>query len=849
MKLTRKCVVLFFATIFTFALISCTEETTTETMTTTEITTEDVDNNIISVGENGSIIPRLSDPNGIFLSTEDYDITYQDLYDEVKSIHGLQQITNMVDLDLLSSYIEHITIEEVEARKLEMKYGTSNLDEIDLMTESRKSQLEISYEKDMVLAGYQKYEDEYISLIIAREQYSIDQMLSEENSDQDWYAGPSEIKYYYEHNYEVPVNAIKIKFSSKAEANSVLIDLGLVAYRQELRLYTGETPLEDMLSTQIDESNTQTLSDEEILEYYILMYNFVYGNYRENIADDSTFSDLLNNENLIYNYEDLHYGESQIGRLIYNTLGTYSDSISGLSSGTFYTSEILTDYYYSDPSYYLVLVLNNPEKVNLDDFEGSEEELKELIGAEVYDALQQEIIEMNLLPSSFVSNRLADLRQEHNFDVYDYYLGLDYQNRAEDFIINEDGHLTYLYTYDDVSITADEFLTEVLDLNLPLYLIYATQTKAVIASHYEDIYCNEGEEICDYDVLENDSEKMDVHRENYDNLKTQFEASYYVDYYTFDEYIYLAYGVRSEYEMMYEYYVKSSLRTLFIYDKIEEDCTGLLEMLLDYRQPFYDNYFSLDVKHILLYIDRNEDNIPDNYYEFVDELDSEELSVLNSLIADLEVAISEYEGSFTSLVKDYNNASREDETWGAFKNYGLYIVFENLGELTYDLTYDVFAEEFVEALIDLYEEYNNNQNIDEESLTSGLVTTQFGLHSIVVEKGLNFELPELSITPLEFAEFTEYKFSQIAYGAGDLEEIYGTLTSYIEPDKLAEMERYIGDIHNSLYSVEYLNVIIIEQLLEADYINSNSTYVSLSGIDFIEACNTYLDIYTRIVFE
>ncbi|MCK7488293.1 MAG: hypothetical protein MZU97_24475 [Bacillus subtilis] len=79
---------------------------------------------------------------------------------------------------------------------------------------------------------------------------------------------------------------------SLTDAEAVLRAFNLVSYHGELRRYTGTKPIDQVSSASFDDDNTAVLSDAEILESYILMYNYVYGGYRDLLDEDATAEEL-----------------------------------------------------------------------------------------------------------------------------------------------------------------------------------------------------------------------------------------------------------------------------------------------------------------------------------------------------------------------------------------------------------------------------------------------------------------------------------------------------------------------------------------------------------------------------
>lgn len=825
---------------------------------------------------NNSVIPAISNPDAIFLQNDQYTITYGDLYNVVKMNDGLNQLLLTVDAALLADTISQITDEEVAAKTEELIYGTKDQAEIDKMSDKDKADYQKSFYDSMYLVGYGDRVDEYVRIVLAREKYAIEQMFSDANKDEAWYAGPSAVAKYYDTSFNFDIHTIKIRFLSLNDANNVMKKFNLVSLDGQIKLYTGDTPLEDVPISALNDTNTTTLTDAQILQMFIRMYNYIYGGYRTPLSEDATLSDLLANNDLLVTRDELTNANGNLDNLVYDTLGTYQDFVAGTDETPYYTYMPLQyKNSSSDTSYYLVLNLSSTKKADVTDFDGTKADLVNLIGADLYDQLEQDIVDNNLNQQSFASNRIITLRQAHNFNIYDYYLGYYYQSFDGDFTINEQGDSVNVASYDDTYITADQLLAIALNGNAPLYAIYAAQLPALIAAHYADVYCT-GMDTCEYDVAANTSDMMKQHYDDLANLESQFNASSYASYYTFADYMFLAYQARSYDEMILNYYVQSTLQPLYIFDQIKANDYDILNYLMSLEQPYYDNYFDLKVNHLLIGVDRDEDGSPDDYQAFYDGLADQ--TAYDDLLTRFEAAIQTYldgsEHDMSTLLKDYKAASREDATWGEFKRFGFILVHENLGDMTYkDSIGSTYEDNFVQALVDLNHTYQDEANINEPYLYSdGYVETSIGLHLIKVEKGADFERPSAQFTmtydeenqPLyltdlvnandavSFAQlrvFAQYRFTVLAYGNVNFEQVYG----FVRPDLPASvqkaLEAFYIDLYDALYVVGYMNDGIINELLDSTYVNASTSYCSISQDAFNQRLSDIYDIYMYQIFQ
>ncbi|XMB71694.1 hypothetical protein RJI07_06170 [Mycoplasmatota bacterium WC30] len=995
--------------------ITTEEITTIEEATTTEVTT-------VITEPIAALIPEISNPYELFVSTTGYDITYIDLYEEIKKNDGLNQLLMMIDLDLFSGYINLVTDEEITNKINEFSYGTDDPYEIAAFTNEEILFMDKTFQDSMYILGYYNNPDEYIKVIVARELYALDCLNDNANSEELWYTNAANVSNYYETSYFDDIKAIKIKFTSEADADLVMEKFNLVSLDGlDLREYKGWIYQEETLVDPLDEiveayqtidvyyfndannivdsdnhvvyelgtndiyfdaddleysfntagdlvnsvseviiedarlfddlesavdykeanteyylvtrdnpydmdetinvinaldevvftidpaghifdatgtdvtyttdiyvnkvytaiedltlttsNNSAELTDDEVLQKYILMYNYVYGDYKDIVDEMSTYADVLSNDAFIFDYDSILKANGSLPIYLYETLGTYQNTLNEEDDIAFYTHEPLKLLDNEEYQYYMVLNLDRSEKIDVSDFDGDETTLITLIGQDVYDSVSNILNESNLDSTTFVSDRVIDFRTENDLIIYDYFLGVDYILLNSSFEQSEAGHASVVASYGDKEITADQLLAYALSVNAPLYTLYASQVKAVVDAHYADVYC-EADDTCIYDIEINESDAKVKIVEDLENLKAQFEASYYSNYYTFEEFIYLAYGAKSETDFLMNYFMKYSLQPLFIYDQIISDDYLILNSLLELSQTYYDNYFNLGVEHILIFVDRDEDGLPDDYDRFYAEL--EDAVAYDLKLSDFQAAIRTYlddsDNSLASLKSDYEQARLDDATWGEFRRYGFFLISENLGNLSYKDAVGTFEQSFVDALVDIYKDYQSPLRSDKEYIYDDeFIQTPYGVHLIKASNINDFEQPSASFTMTydldgvaeylsgmvnltdeltleQLMIYADYRFSEIASGVSNLEEIYGLVSPDIPSSVMVAIDEYISSIYDELYTVGYLNVIIANQLLDGNYENTISTYCDITEVEFNTKLEHIIEIYMYRIF-
>ncbi len=701
-------------------------------------------------------------------------------------------------------------------------------------------------------------------------------------------------------------------------------------------------------------NNTIELSEQEILDHYIEMYNYVYGLYRDTLPLESTKQQLmaLDNDFLDFNFDEVYEDQSALATYLFKTISALNDKTYSIEPQSVSSS--------TSTFYYMVYKLNEPDKVDLGDIvldlieetivlpenivtditlpatseygatitwtsadktvisnaglvtppdvatrvdmsytikvlgetrtgkiavnvlptgENSEveevnqtfPELKTLINDnDLYDQIVEDLVDTKVYGSSGTSNvtkKLVSLRNDSSLTIYDYYLALDYTqiDSTYEWDSNGDKRLVATLKLDADSeelteISADELFEYALAKNPAIYTMYASQVEELVYSEFfTEIF---GEQT---NLKRNSSPRMEEMyeaiasaKQYYTYIKSLYEQ-YGMEYNfnTFSDYSYSQYGTKTELALL-EHFVTRELQPYLINSILEE--YNVVEQLLSTVEDNYENYFSLDVVQLLVFIDFDEDGKPDDYNDYVDALTPAELDTFNALIASLEIAIDDFDGDFDDLVKEYQEASREDETWGTFKQNGILLLTEDLNaqdsedqNVTHSLTYsgeygvkDSFADEFTEALIALYQEYQLEQNQSLSELLSDLVTTQFGLHLILVEKGDDFDqfsakFTEEDTNGIEYSEtafndsdkptlaqmelYAQYRFYEMVYDMtnADLEEKYGIVVPKIPASVSEALDFYFDDVLSNFYVIGTVNISLAQLLESGNFVNNDYT--------------------------
>ncbi|MFO7969565.1 MAG: immunoglobulin-like domain-containing protein [Candidatus Izemoplasmatales bacterium] len=275
---------------------------------------------IPTVEDSKQVVYEKVDENGDVVFT----ITKKELYDEMKRNNGINQLLALVDRELLSSYIDDISQEEIAEKILILKYQSSDQDVIDEYDQETIDDMEENFRRSMILSGYHDgQEDEYAKLLIARENYVIDQLYEEGEITQ------GEIGDYYVNNYFDDIDAIKIRFLSASEAEVILENHNLGYVDDTLGEYLGYVfndeditdPNDDVAEAYIvddiyyfdEDGNIRDMDEKIIYE----LDNNIYTDSKDNTYTLDEDNNLLNSqENIIidntYIYNNLSEAEDNL---------------------------------------------------------------------------------------------------------------------------------------------------------------------------------------------------------------------------------------------------------------------------------------------------------------------------------------------------------------------------------------------------------------------------------------------------------------------------------------------------------------------------------------------------------
>jgi hypothetical protein len=418
-----------------------------------------------------------------------------------------------------------------------------------------------------------------------------------------------------------------------------------------------------------------------------------------------------------------------------------------------------------------------------------------------------------------VQRELAKYRETLGFEIHDQDLAASYLQTTQINAFKENRDRSLIATIGDLEVTVDEFFIYLNRRIGALYSLDLIRNELLLQSEYfEALYGS------NRDLFRNSSAPMVAFRDQIRQDKLAFSNGFYAqfgfspDRFTWEEFLRAGYGLESEYDYLLTLAL-TDVRRNFVNERLTFD------MALPYIQENQENYLSLEVRQLLLFVDMDQDFVPDNFDDYYESLSALEKARVERTLAQFEDLVTEAVDSGLTLediLTAFNNGLRSEDPdaddysdWAQFKNQGFYIIFENLSAqapLTLSSSRS-FVRPFLDGLIDFYGRYQLPENIDQDELLNDrLIRTQFGLHMILGKPGPDFEKPSYILTSADVEAYIEYitengsKFqSQEALNTALLGEFganrFNAINAYFRPF----YERALGNT--------FFNSLLIEELV------------------------------------
>ena len=787
-------------------------------------------------------VQALSNPEEAYLTVGDYTITRDDLWNKMKADDGVSYLTQYIEATYFyADEIANVTEAEIDEKIEFYTYGTNDADDLaEIFADAElKADLEEQFEKGLLIINFDPTSDvdlrRFVELEIAKEKATKAYALAADEEN-DLYITDEDLQDYYEDDVVGDVCAVNIKFNSAQEARNYFNENNLVSnYNLGWGRYTGTEDITTLSTGDFDSDNTTQLTDEEVFDEYIKMYNYMNPN--ATIAVDTLANfETTCNDALVYNYkgmtEDYDLGDP------YTTLANYM----------FNTLDI------EDENSRYSFNLQELGEFQMLSFKISQEDVPAfdtLSDTELAD-LEQEILD-SYINTTIVTRVNETYWDAAEFEIFDPTLKIKYfqQNGTE---FDNSGSKTKIASIDGNDITADQLYDYMIDKIGTYYTIDMVQTEMLLNSEtFTTMFGT------NTDYIDSDNEKATEYRDELRGMKTAFAQGAYVQYgfdnsiYTWEEFILLAFGANNENEAIQNLFILSDLQPYLSVDLIDYAAAAAL------IQEKVDNYFSLNVVHLLVYTDFDNDLSPDEYNDYVSGLTGDDLTEYNTLKAELEALIEdriEDDMVFADIVEEYQDSLLGDpeNDWADAKAYGFHIMTQDLSSqasLSPDTTAS-YDEDFVVAVKNLYDEYvvvvDTSATDVEDMYDDELIQSNFGLHYLYATEGDAFDIPTAVYAESDDldSEFdVEANGTTIIPNADQMAlyieienaEKLGKATTVVLPTSVFEAcEAYFATTYNAYFSSAAYSIAAAQFIVD-----NNPTYAANTA-DNVSYLNDVIDI-------
>jgi hypothetical protein len=787
------------------------------------------------------VTPEISDREDVYLAVGDIEITRQDLWEMMKTSDGLAYLVQMAEEMMLADVIATLSQDEIDEQITLAKYGTTDEDQLAEIMEDAElvEDLETSFEQNLVILGFDPTDADdlrtFAQLAVAKQKITREFILGREEGESLAITDEA-MQGYYEQTTKGDVCAIDVRFSSEVEAGLVFDKFNIVPnYNLGWGLYDdSNVPIEDVATGDFDEENTEQMTEAEVFEAMLAMIEYMED-------DDTIFDGTETLKTFCASYPEyvLDYEDETDGKVSgdpYLSYLTYLFDTLVVEDDDTEEDEINFSYNFQTVSTFRVVSFKI-EQAEVTDY-------ADLTDAELVE-IRDEIVE-NLITDNSITIAMQEYWDENEFEIFEPTLKLQYEfNEGVEF--DNDGSKTVVATLGETEITADDLFDYMTDRIGTYYTIEMFKTEYLLNNaFYTDIYGD------NYDYINSNNDAMQLHVDELRNMKSIFSSDGYAAYgfsssaITWEEFIILAFGSNNEASVIRDLFVIGAIQPNLM-DNVIEFASGEA-----YMQEQYDNYFNINVEHLLAYVDFDGDFTPDEYNDVVDALEGADLTEYNALKVDLEDLIKNKVNNdgltFAEIVTEFNDGLVDDvdNEWAEFKVYGFYLMTENLstqGSLSNSNT-DNYDEDFVDALKRIYDAYVVAVDSSVEDITfyndDRLVQSDFGLHFIKATEGSAFDLPT-----------AEYDNSDEAYSEGsagttvlpneDQVNLYIQIKLAEAKQEQAEVqlptsvydavEHYFGPIYSAYFTSSGYSIVSAELMLSMNPVYSINNAEQLAFLE------------------
>lgn len=737
--------------------------------------------------------PDISNRDEVYLSTNEgnfkYEITKGQMFDELKTNVGLSSIIIKVNKDILTKegYYDEVKDEDIlkEIEEAIFEDGKEGL------TAEEIKEAEEKFSDTMFSSYGLKNENEikdYYRLVLAKEAYAKAQLekeiaekdeKAEENDDR--YYPDSKYTTYYNSNYQQEFWAIIVPYTTEAQAKNALAQLGIVVHEKDSNITDDYAcwkwiAKDEEGNYKIGEDNKyvegETLEAHEVVKAMIDLYNAVYAYKLENYPVERlvlnegkqyTIEKMGNEINYVFNttlsetdealnqlhytYEELSTYQTGILNSMKNTWIQYNENSVVNASSKWYTP--VPQSYNSGALYCFCLKIAEQSPKALDD-----------VKDEITEALKKDT-----LTSSYIETKMAELREEYNFTIYDTDLEKNYISSMESYKVKHKAtkveKLDVIASINDIEYSVEDFF-KLMDENYGVSIIMSllNYERFMVNTEYNKYYEYKNELLSEKNKW-NDRDKYKEMKEQVANEKLVFTSGSYSSYgyspssMTWLEFIESVYGAKDENDLLIQYLYSDIISDYqkSLADLSEKDASSdLWKFYEKHMEAIKNEFFSVKGAHLLICIYEDPKDATDSKASTINpsewteeqiklakELHDQILKYLeqpneDSTVKAMEAIATSFKSSLKYLPTLDQNVESQPVVSGAsyvfnnievakFRSAGLSIKYEDLGEFENGK----MVAEFDAAVKSIWNEWNDNGG-NKETLYKQYLQTEYGFH-------------------------------------------------------------------------------------------------------------------------
>lgn len=824
--------------------------------------------------------------NTAYLTGNGYSITEKELYDEMR----LSSSSVLVEEIEKLLYKDELALIEAEPAKYaedlvkyanEAIFGSSDIEALKKLDSKTIDSKILSYIDSFYLAESSTTLDKvadfdtvdftdhdpkilnFYKLNVAKKIYAREQLLVDvKDKDASSFINiEKDLATYFDNNVKnkYDMSAITIRFVNLNEANATLRHFNLKTYRNQLYEIAdprGTTDVDGKAKEVLDSlgifqysnigdadyrkyydkyqidpsvsagSNADVALDEnETLVKFLEIYNYIYS-FRDSVNTNYTVETILADlENLPFtkSYED--FTNTSLRTYVYTTLGTKEGE-----------TRFSANPRLSGSNYFLVFKL-----------QGHDEEIQQWVDEDgkfiVYkdtDELTEKAEEIfdkiveSKLTTSYISAKATERINKADIVIYDELVKLYMAQTYKDVKLTSKSSKTLIAKVGNEEITVDAFYAKLEQrLGVSVAIDMAIRQSLKNTEKYTDTIT---------------SEKRAEYRKNIETIIKQFGQDYYASSgYPASmgrkNFLMLAFRASSIDEAIDNVYVASALEEAYLKDLEGIYGDAIYDKFATYANKLRDRFFSLSSSHLLVYVDMDENDQPDDPADYFETLDAAEKTAFQNKLVEFMNKINDRAREYSSLttgmnaiVEEFNASGRVanlvngpcvvaplDPTpecrWAEYKALGFNLKFENLPSINNNTNItgstSALDEKFYAGALEVYAEvksiYDAEKNFPSQWLVptvadyEGILESSFGWHMILATGGGVAVSSKFTAEDDTFAkDGDQYKiYERIEYKDADGEPYF--LTAYSDTDAISrnQIQIYLNE-KDSEYGVENL---------------------------------------------